>query len=71
VDLFRVSAQKIDVVLLDMTLPGLSGREVLGELRRIQPDVHVVITSAYTRDSVLTQIGEQQLVFYSKAISFE
>jgi len=60
VDLFRNKAGEIDVVLLDMTLPGLSGPEVLLELRRIQPEVHVVITSAYSRDRVLTQIGEEQ-----------
>jgi len=43
-----------------MTLPGLSGPEVLPELRGIRPEVHVVITSAYSRDRVLTQIGEEQ-----------
>jgi len=59
VDLFQASAREVDVVLLDMTLPGMSGPEVLGELRRIQPDVNVIITSAYSRDSALTTIGWQ------------
>jgi hypothetical protein len=34
VDLFRVHEREIDVVLLDKTLPGMSGREVSAELRR-------------------------------------
>src|SRR6185436_10047304 len=60
VDLFRASAPEIDVVLLDLTLPGLSGREVLSELRRIQPDVKVMITSAYNRELAQTTLGGLQ-----------
>jgi PAS domain S-box-containing protein len=64
VDLFRASASQIDVVLLDMNLPGMSGRNVLDELRRIQPNVKVIITSAYSQDWALTTIGEQQSLPY-------
>ena len=64
VDLFRASAQEIDVVLLDMTLPGMSGREVLEELRRIQPNVKVIITTAYSQDHALATIGRQQPWLY-------
>ena len=64
VDLFRASASQIDVVLLDMNLPGMSGRNVLDELRRIQPNVKVIITSAYSQDWALTTIGGQQSLPY-------
>jgi two-component system, cell cycle sensor histidine kinase and response regulator CckA len=64
VDLFRASAQQIDVVLLDMTLPGMSGREVFEELRRIQPNVRVIITTAYSQDYALATIGRQQPWLY-------
>jgi CheY-like chemotaxis protein len=64
IDLFRASARQIDVVLLDLTLPGMSGAEVLRELRRIQPDVKVIITSAYSENWVLDAVGEQQPWFY-------
>jgi two-component system, cell cycle sensor histidine kinase and response regulator CckA len=60
VDLFRASQPEVDLVLLDVTLPGKSGREVLGELRRIQPDVKVIITSAYSQDQAQANIGGQQ-----------
>ena len=60
VDLYRARASEIDVVLLDMTLPGIFGQEVLDELRRIQPEVKVIITTAYSRDWALTKVGEQQ-----------
>ena len=60
VDLFRASALQIDVVLLDLTLPGTSGREVLGELRRVKANVKVIITSAYSQDQAQTTLGGQQ-----------
>jgi PAS domain S-box-containing protein len=59
VALFQANREKIDVVLLDMTVPGLSGREVVEELRRIQPDTKVVLTTAYTRDLAVAAFGGQ------------
>jgi PAS domain S-box-containing protein len=57
--LFRDKASVIDVVLLDLTLPGLSGGEVLRELRQLQPDVTVIITSAYSREQAQAMLGTQ------------
>src|SRR5215469_16551430 len=55
VDLFQAHAAAIDVVLLDLTLPRLSGREVLSEMRRIRPNVRVVLTTAYSENSWRSQ----------------
>jgi CheY-like chemotaxis protein len=60
VDVFQASAQEIDLVFLDMTLPGMSGGEVLSEVRRIQSGIKVIITSAYGQDHVQALIGENQ-----------
>jgi len=56
-NLFRANEHKIDVVLLDMTLPGMSGREVLEELHRIQPGVKVILSSAFSQGKALPSIG--------------
>jgi CheY-like chemotaxis protein len=64
VDLFRANAPKIDVVLLDLTLPGMSGRDVLIELQQIQRNVKVIITSAYSQDYAVTAIGGQPVGYY-------
>jgi nitrogen-specific signal transduction histidine kinase len=64
VDLFRAGRAEIDVVLLDLTLPGMSGREVLSELRRIQPNVKVIITSAYSQEQAETTLGGQHPWLY-------
>jgi PAS domain S-box-containing protein len=62
--LFRDKAPQIDVVLLDLTLPGLSGGELLRELRRLQPDVTVIVTSAYSREQAQTTLGAQPPSLY-------
>jgi CheY-like chemotaxis protein len=64
VDLFRAKARQIDVVLLDLTLPGMTAQEVLAELRRLQPEVKIVITTAYGQEMAIKVLGGQQSWFY-------
>ena len=42
----------VDLVLLDMTMPGLDGLEVLERIRRVRPDLPVLLSSGYSRDKV-------------------
>jgi CheY-like chemotaxis protein/two-component sensor histidine kinase len=57
--LFLANEPQIDVVLLDLTLPGMSGQDVLEELQRIRPDVRVILTTAYSRDIAFSSMGKQ------------
>lgn len=47
VEVFRSASGRIDAVLLDLTMPRMDGVETLKELRRIAPEVPVVLTSGY------------------------
>jgi two-component system cell cycle sensor histidine kinase/response regulator CckA len=47
VEVFRVLTDKVSVVLLDMTMPVMSGEETFRELRAIKPDIRVVLSSGY------------------------
>ena len=51
-ELVTKNADKIDVVLLDLTMPGMSGRDVLKELRNKWPQLPVVICSGYLIEEV-------------------
>jgi signal transduction histidine kinase/CheY-like chemotaxis protein len=53
VDLFREAAGEVTVVLLDMSMPGLSGEETLRRLQRIRPDVKVVLSTGYNESDAL------------------
>jgi PAS domain S-box-containing protein len=57
IHLFRMHSKDIDTVLLDITLPGISGCEVLGEIRQIKPETKVILTSAYDREAVGSIVG--------------
>src|SRR5262249_40680433 len=52
VDLIRDIGRDIDLVLLDVTLPGRSSQEVFTELQRHRPSSKVILTSAYGRENV-------------------
>jgi CheY-like chemotaxis protein/two-component sensor histidine kinase len=47
IDLLHVNGSQLDAILLDMTIPGASSQEVIAEAARIQPDIKVILTSAY------------------------
>jgi nitrogen-specific signal transduction histidine kinase/ActR/RegA family two-component response regulator len=46
-DILRKDEPSVDVVLLDLTMPGLSGEKVLRALRGFKPDLPVIIASGY------------------------
>jgi len=50
-DLLR-NHHEITLVFLDVTLPGLPSREVFEEARRIRPGTPVILTSAFTEDTI-------------------
>jgi CheY-like chemotaxis protein len=52
IDLMRNHRDDINVILLDVTLPGASSREVFEEAMRIWAEPKVVLTSAYDRKTV-------------------
>ncbi|OPX98068.1 MAG: Blue-light-activated protein [Syntrophorhabdus sp. PtaB.Bin006] len=46
-NIFREQHAAIDLVILDMIMPGIKGDEVLREMRNIRKDVKVIISSGY------------------------
>jgi DNA-binding response OmpR family regulator len=51
-DLFLAHKDEIDAILLDFTLPGKSSREVFEEIQCARPDVKIILTSAYSEETV-------------------
>jgi len=43
----KVKQGGIDLVLLDMKMPGMSGLDALREIRRLNPDLPVILMTAY------------------------
>jgi signal transduction histidine kinase/ActR/RegA family two-component response regulator len=48
VELFRKALSQISLVVLDMTMPVMSGEEALREMQKIRPDVKIILSSGYS-----------------------
>ncbi|MDQ3031089.1 MAG: response regulator [Myxococcota bacterium] len=53
VERVRASAEGYDLVVLDMTMPGMDGRATFVAMREIAPTLPVLIVSGYTDDDVM------------------
>jgi two-component system cell cycle sensor histidine kinase/response regulator CckA len=58
----RDQAIPIDLVLLDLTMPGLSGEETLRILHTLRPSLRVILMSGYSENNVLRRLGEHGAV---------
>lgn len=48
IDYYKDSGSDINVVLLDMLLPGMPGTEIYHELKKLNPDAKIVLCSGYS-----------------------
>jgi PAS domain S-box-containing protein len=60
-DLYREHQAEIGLVLLDLSMPGLSGEETFRQLRAINPQVHIVLSSGYDESEVAARFAGQSL----------
>jgi PAS domain S-box-containing protein len=56
VEQYRQQKDNIDMVILDLIMPGWSGLETLKVLRKINPNLKVLISSGYSSDSMNEEI---------------
>jgi len=50
IELFRLNKDRINLVILDMIMPGMNGSETYTRLKEIDPRVRVILASGYSRD---------------------
>jgi CheY-like chemotaxis protein len=60
-DTYRAHAEGIRLVLLDMTMPHLNGEETFRELRRVKPDVKVILSSGFSEQEATLQFAGKGL----------
>jgi CheY-like chemotaxis protein len=60
------------VILSDINMPGMDGLELLGEIRRVRPDLPVLMVTAYGDDDRKRRADELgAAAFLAKPVDFE
>jgi signal transduction histidine kinase/ActR/RegA family two-component response regulator len=61
---YKQSYQHIDLVILDMVMPGMSGRELFVAMRSVNPDIKALLSSGYSIE------GEAQNIIDEGVLGF-
>ncbi|MBW1705312.1 MAG: response regulator [Deltaproteobacteria bacterium] len=59
IEIYKVKRDRIDMVILDMIMPGLGGGETYDRLKEINPDIKVLLSSGYSIDGQANEILER------------
>ncbi len=70
IEKFRSHEGQIDLIILDVIMPGKSGTEACDEIRKTAPDAKVIFMSGYTPDIIRAKgIAEEETDFLSKPVT--
>ncbi len=71
-EIFRQRSGDFALVLMDLTMPHLDGKQAFEELRRIRPEVRVVLMSGFNEQEAISQFTGKGLAgFLPKPFQFE
>jgi len=59
IDVYKANQDRIDMVILDMIMPGMGGGETYDRMKEINPDIKVLLSSGYSIDGQATGILER------------
>ena len=59
IECYQTQQGTIDAVLLDLTMPGMSGEETLAHLRQIDPQARIIISSGHSQQQISTLFATQ------------
>jgi two-component system, cell cycle sensor histidine kinase and response regulator CckA len=55
-EVYEKNRDRIDIVILDMIMPGMGGGEIYDKLKEINPDIKVLLSSGYSINGRATEI---------------
>ena len=59
IEVYENNKEKIDLIILDMIMPGMGGGEVYDQLKEINRDIKVLLSSGYSIEGQATEILKQ------------
>jgi CheY-like chemotaxis protein len=64
VEIYSEKGDAVDLVIMDIGMPGMGGRQCLGELLRLDPDARILIASGYALNGQVKQTFEEGAADY-------
>ncbi len=61
IEVFRNKKDDISCILMDLTMPELDGREALMEIRKIDADIPIIITSGYCEFDIVSKFTNEKI----------
>ncbi|MBW2252708.1 MAG: response regulator [Deltaproteobacteria bacterium] len=59
IEIYKNNIDKINMVIMDMIIPGMSGKEAYDGLKKIDPEIKVLLSSGYSITGQAAEILEQ------------
>ncbi|MDH3574396.1 MAG: response regulator, partial [Desulfobacteraceae bacterium] len=56
IQIYQENKDNIDMIILDMIMPDMEGSEVYDKIKKIDPEVKVLLSSGYSIDGQATEI---------------
>jgi signal transduction histidine kinase/CheY-like chemotaxis protein len=71
-EIVRASTARIDLLLTDIVMPGMNGRELADRVRQLQPEIRTLYMSGYSDDAVLRNgVEAATMQFLAKPFSIK
>ena len=67
----QLKSQPIDLILLDITMPGISGTEVIQKAREIRKDAEIIVITKWDSTDVSKQVKESGADYIPKPFSLK
>ncbi len=61
IEVFGKKKDEISCILMDLTMPELDGREALTEIRKIDPNIPIIITSGYCEFDIVSKFTNEKI----------
>jgi len=68
----KISKGKVDVIVLDIKMPGMDGHETLRKIKHLRPDLEVIMLTGHaTIGSALQSCRDQVYAYFAKPIDID
>ncbi|MBN1863878.1 MAG: PAS domain S-box protein [Victivallales bacterium] len=64
IEIYRKSWRKIDLVLLDMLMPGINGKEAFRAMKQVNPAIKAIVASGFSTDADAKEVLEEGIVAF-------